>query len=102
MADRLKVDVHGLIRAGSDIGEQATVLSTSHRQSIIGLSVSESGWIGSSADALVRMADAWQRVSDTNHTALTEQAAHVADTGRAFRSMDERSAAELEQVGDQA
>jgi uncharacterized protein YukE len=102
VADNLKVDVEGLIRGGSDIGEQATVLSTSHRQSMIGLSDSESGWVGSSADALVHLADAWQQVADKHHTALTQQATHVAETARLFQATDERSAAELEQVGDQA
>lgn len=100
MADTLKVDVDGLFRGGSDIGEQATVLSTSHLQSMTGLSDSESGWVGSSADALVRMADTWQRIADEHHTALTEQAAHVIDVARVFQAMDVRSVAELEQVGD--
>ena len=100
MANNLKIDVDGLLSGGSDIGEQATMLSTSHRQSIIGLSDSESGWVGASVDALVRMADRWRRVAEKNHTALTEQAAHVAEAGRVFRSTDERNAAELEQVGD--
>lgn len=100
MADNLKVDVEGLICGGSDIGEQATVLSTSHLQSMIGLSDSESGWVGASADALVQMAETWQQVADRHHTALTGQAAHVAEAGRVFRCTDERNAAELEQVGD--
>jgi uncharacterized protein YukE len=102
VADNLKVDVDGLIRGGSDIGEQATVLSTAHRQSMIGLSDAESGWVGSSADALIHMADAWQRVTDEHHTALDQQATHVAEAARVFQSTDERSAAELEQVGDRA
>ncbi|GAY14234.1 hypothetical protein [Mycobacterium sp. shizuoka-1] len=100
MADNLTVDVHGLIRGGRDIGEQATVLSASHRQSIVGLSDSESGWVGSSADALVQMAGAWQRVADTHHTALAEQGAHVVEAGRVFAAMDERAAGELERVAD--
>ena len=100
MADSLKVDVGGLICGGSDIGEQATVLSTSHLQSMIGLSDSESGWIGASADALVGLAQGWQQVADDHHTALTEQAAQVTEAARAFQSMDERGAAKLEQVGD--
>ncbi|SBS77790.1 conserved hypothetical protein [uncultured Mycobacterium sp.] len=100
MADNLKVDVAGLICGGSDIGEQATVLSTSHLQSMIGLSDSESGWVGASADALVQMAETWQQVADQHHTTLIQQAAHVAEAGRGFRSTDERNAAQLEQVGD--
>ncbi|WP_179466480.1 WXG100 family type VII secretion target [Mycolicibacterium vinylchloridicum] len=102
MADNLKVDVDGLIRGGSAITEQATALSASHRQSMVDLSDSESGWVGWSADALVRMSNAWQRVADTHHTALAEQAAHVVEAARAFESMDERGAAELERLGDQA
>ena len=102
MADNVKVDVVGLARAGSEIGEQATVLSTSHRQSMIGLGDSEAGWVGSSADALVHMADAWQQVADEHHAALTRQATHVAETARLFQSTGGRSAAELAQVGDQA
>ena len=38
-------------RGSSDIGEQATALSASHRQSMIGLSDAETKWVGSSADA---------------------------------------------------
>ncbi|QEN12281.1 WXG100 family type VII secretion target [Mycolicibacterium sp. ELW1] len=102
MADKLKVDVYGLLRGGSAIGEQATALSASHLQSMVGLSDAESGWVGSSADALVRMAGLWQRVSDQHYTALTRQAAHVAAAARTFQAVDERSAAELEQVGDHA
>jgi uncharacterized protein YukE len=101
VADKLKVDVDGLIRGGSDIGEQAEVLSNSHRQSMIGLGDSESGWVGSSADALVRMAGQWQQVADKHHTALTRQATRVTETARVFQSSDERSAAGIEQVGDQ-
>jgi uncharacterized protein YukE len=100
VADNLKVDVGGLICGGSDIGEQATVLSTSHLQSMIGLGDSESGWVGASADALVQMAETWQQVADQHHTTLVQQAAHVTEAARAFQSMDEHSAAELEQVGD--
>lgn len=102
VADKLKVDVDGLLRAGSAIGEQATTLSASHLQSTVGLSDAESGWVGSSADALVRMAHRWQRVADHHQSVLTEQAAHVVAAARAFHAVDERSAAELEQVGDQA
>jgi hypothetical protein len=102
VADNLRVDVDGLIRGGSDIGEQATVLSDAHRRSVLGLSDSESGWVGSPADALVRLADAWQRVADQHHAALTRQATHVAAAARVLRSADEHRAAELEQVGNQA
>ncbi len=102
MTDKLKVDVDGLFLGGADIGEQASVLSGSHLQSMVGLSDSESGWVGSSADALVRMADTWQRVADKHHTALTEQAAHVVDAAKGFRAMDEHGATELRQLGDRA
>lgn len=102
MADNLKVDVSGLITGGSEIGEQTTVLVTSHRKSMVGLSDSESGWVGSSADALVRMSAAWQRIADRHHAALREQASRVADTARAFHAMDERSASELDKICDQA
>ncbi|MCV7017247.1 hypothetical protein [Mycolicibacterium aichiense] len=100
MADKLKVDVDGLLGGGSAIGEQATALSASHLQSMVGLGDAESGWVGTSADALVRMASAWQRVSDQHYTALTRQAAHVAAAARTFYATDERTAAVLEQVGD--
>jgi hypothetical protein len=100
VTDNLKVDVEGLIFGGSDIGELATVLSTSHLQSMIGLSDSESGWVGASADALVQMAETWQQVADQHHTTLMQQAAHVTEAACVFQSMDEHSAAELEQVGD--
>lgn len=102
MAGKLKVDIDGLLRGGSAIGEQATTLSASHLQSMVGLSDSESGWVGSSADALVRMAGTWQRIADRHQSVLTEQAAHVAAAARAFHAVDERSAAELEQLGDYA
>lgn len=100
MAENLKVDVDGLVRAGSDVGEQAAVLSASHLQSIVGLSDSEPGWVGSSADALVRMAHGWHRVADQHRAALTEQAMHVTEAAGAFQFMDQRSAAELDQIGD--
>ncbi|MCV7344983.1 hypothetical protein [Mycolicibacterium rhodesiae] len=98
----MKVDVDGLVRGGSDIGEQASVLSGSHLLSMLGLSDSESGWVGSSADALVRMADTWQRVADKHHAALTEQAAHVVDTAKGLRAMDDHGATDLRQLGDRA
>ncbi|WP_167107165.1 WXG100 family type VII secretion target [Mycobacterium sp. DL592] len=101
MADDLKVDVEGLVRGGSDIDEQAAALSASHRRSMVDLSDSESGWVGSSADALVRMAATWQQVADAHHTALTEQSTHVADAARVFQAVEERSASELEQVAHQ-
>ncbi len=95
MGDSLKIDVGGLIGGGSAVGEQATVLSTSHRQSMIGLGDAESGWVGSSADALVHMSDAWQQVADRHDIALTRQAEHVGDAARVFQSSDERNAAAL-------
>jgi len=98
MTDKLKVDVDGLIRGGSDVGEQATVLSTSHLQSMTGLSDSELGWVGTSADALVGMAEMWQQVADHHHTALMRQASHVTEAARVFQSMDERHSTELDQV----
>ncbi|MFN8227315.1 MAG: WXG100 family type VII secretion target [Mycobacterium sp.] len=98
MAEELNVDVDGLTRGSSDIGEQATALSASHRQSMIGLSDAETGWVGSSADALVQMADAWQQVADGHHAALTRQAGHIAKAAQRFQSSDEHSAAELEQL----
>jgi hypothetical protein len=102
VADNLNIDVDGLIRGGSDIGEQATVLAASHRQSMVGLSHAEVGWVGSSADALVHMADQWQQVADKHHIDISRQATHVAHTARVFQSMDERGAAELKQIGEQA
>ncbi|EHB55748.1 hypothetical protein MycrhDRAFT_2942 [Mycolicibacterium rhodesiae JS60] len=98
MTDKLKVDVEGLIRGGSDVGEQATVLSTSHLQSVAGLSDAELGWVGASADALVGMAETWQQVADHHHTALMRQSAHVTEAARAFKSMDGRHSAELDQL----
>ncbi|WP_142391300.1 hypothetical protein [Mycobacterium sp. ENV421] len=102
VADNLKVDVDGLLGGGSAIGEQVTALSTSHLESMVGLSDAEPGWVGTSADALVRMASAWQRTADQHHSVLTAQAAHVVAAARSFRAMDEGGAAELEQVGDLA
>ena len=98
MAEKLNVDIAGLTRGSSDIGEQATTLSASHRQSMVGLSDAETGWVGSSADALVQMADAWQQVADGHHAALTRQAGHIATAAQRFQLSDERSAAELEQL----
>ena len=62
MGDVFKVDVEALKRAGKSVAEQATTLSSSHRASMVSLSDSESGWVGSSADALVGMANKWQQI----------------------------------------
>lgn len=102
MAGTLKVDVDGLIRGGSDIDAQATALSSSHRQSMIGLSNAEAGWVGSSADALVEMAGAWQQVADDHHAVLTRQAARVAEAAGVFQSGDERRANDFDGLGDSA
>ncbi|CAN5130898.1 hypothetical protein BH09ACT8_BH09ACT8_07260 [soil metagenome] len=75
MGDVFRVDVEALKRAGSTVAEQATTLSSSHRQSMINLSDSESGWVGSSADALVGMANKWQQIADKHTKAIDDQAA---------------------------
>ena len=89
MGDSLKIDVGGLIGGGSAVGEQATVLSNAASCS------GTDGWVGSSADALVHMSDAWQQVADRHDIALTRQAEHVGDAARVFQSSDERNAAAL-------
>ena len=51
MAEKLNVDIAGLTRGSSDIGEQATTLSASHRQSMVGLSDAETNEL---TDAMLR------------------------------------------------
>jgi uncharacterized protein YukE len=102
VGEKLKVDVDGLIRGGADVGEQAIVLSNLHQQSVVGLSDAESGWVGSSADALVTMADKWQQVADKHHADLTMQATHIDETARTFQATDECTASDLQLIANQA
>lgn len=100
MAEKLKVDIPGLIGASSEVADQAAALDSSHIDSVRALAAAESGWVGSSADALVSMAGTWQQSADSHHSALTQQAEHVAEAALLFQSADERSAVELGQVAD--
>ena len=102
MGDVFKVDVDALKRAGSAVAEQATALSSSHRQSMIGLSDSESGWVGSSADALVGMADKWQQIADKHTKAIENQATAMHSSADMFAYMEEQAAQKLKSIGDQA
>ena len=102
MGDTFKVDVEALKRAGSTVADHATALSGSHRQSMIGLSDSESGWVGSSADALVGMADKWQQIADKHTAAIDNQAAQMGTAARLAAAMEQRNAENLKNIGDQA
>ena len=78
MAEELNVDVDGLTRGSSDIGEQATALSASHRQSMIGLSDAETGW-------WVRLPTPWCRWL-TPGGQVADRAPRCADpAGRSYR-----------------
>jgi WXG100 family type VII secretion target len=102
MGEVFKVDVEALKGAGSTVAAQATALSSSHRQSMIGLSDSESGWVGSSADALVGMASKWQQIADKHTTAIDNQATHLDTSATFFAHMEEQAAEKMKTVGDQA
>ncbi|CAJ1585987.1 WXG100 family type VII secretion target [[Mycobacterium] wendilense] len=88
MAQVVKVDVDGLVAGGDRIRELAADLSDRHRQSMIGLSDAEPGWVGSSADALVRMSTVWQRIADGHHVALTRHADRVVEAAEVFREAE--------------
>jgi hypothetical protein len=102
VGDIFKVDVDALTRAGSTVAEQATNLSTSHRQSMIDLSDSESGSVGSSADALVGMASEWQQIADRHTKAIDDQATAMHGSADMFAFMEEQAAQKLKAIGDQA
>lgn len=93
MAQVIKVDVDGLVAGGGRVRALAADLSDRHRGSMIGLSDAEPGWVGSSADALVRMSAAWQRIADGHHTALTQHADRLVEVAEVFRET-ERARAE--------
>lgn len=102
MSDTFEVDVEALKRAGSTVADQATALSSSHRQSIIGLSDSEPGWVSSSADALVGMANKWQQIAEKHTTAIDNQATHLGTAAQLAAYMEEHNAQDLKNVGEQA
>lgn len=102
MADKLRVDIPGLSRASTDVGDQAGIVSASHRQSVSSLSDAESGWVGSSAQALADMAGKWEKTTAKHQTAINNQAVHMDTAAKIFSYMEERNAAELKAVGDQA
>ncbi len=102
MGDVFKVNTEALKRAGKTVADEATALSGSHRQSMVSLSDSESGWVGSSADALVGMANKWQQIADKHTAAIDNQATHLGTSAQLAAYMEERNAEELKKVGDQA
>ena len=102
MGDVFKVNVDALRRAGSEVAEQSTTLSSAHRASMIGLSDAESGWVGSSSDALVGMANKWQQIADKHTKAIDNQASHMHSSADVFAYMEEQAAQKLTAVGDQA
>ncbi|AQT78403.1 hypothetical protein B1R94_02855 [Mycolicibacterium litorale] len=98
MAETVKVDIAGLIGGGSAVADEAAALARSHASSVSGLAAAESGWVGSSADALVDMAGTWQVTSARHVTALESHAAHIRAAAALFDDMERRNAAELETV----
>jgi uncharacterized protein YukE len=102
MGDVYKVDVDGLINASSKVSTEATSLFGSHRASMVGLSDAESGWVGSSADALVAMAGKWQTIADKHTTAIDNQATHINTAAHLAKHAEEQAAHKLKDVGDQA
>lgn len=102
MGDVFKVDVEALKRAGKTVAEQAETLSSSHRASMVGLSDAETGWVGSSADALVEMSTKWQQIADTHAKAIDNQATALHSSADMFAYMEEQAAQKLKTIGDQA
>lgn len=98
MAERLKVDIAGLIGGSTQVTEQAGVLRSSHTSSVSSLAAAEEGWVGSSADALVEMAGKWQTISARHMAAIENHATHIATAARLFDDMERRNAAELRDV----
>lgn len=69
---------------------------------MVSLAAAEEGWVGSSADALVGMADKWQAISARQRTAVDNHATHIDTAARLFEDMERRNAAELRNVAGPA
>ncbi|MGY4710926.1 WXG100 family type VII secretion target [Mycolicibacterium sp. CBM1] len=98
MAGTLKVDIAGLLGASSEVADRAAALASAHTNSLSSLASAETGWVGSSADALVGMAEKWQTISDRHTAAVESHATHLDTAARLFDDMEQRNAAELKGV----
>ena len=101
MADKFEVDVPGLIQGGVDVGYRAEMLSTAHGQSIASVGDAQSGWVGSSAQALTAMAGKWEQISSRQARAIENQAVRMDTAAKLFADMEERHAQKLKAVGEQ-
>lgn len=102
MGEVLKVDIPGLVAGSSKVAEQSTALSRAHGKSVAGVNDAQRGWVGSSARALSSLASHWAKLATKNTAALDHQATGMDTTAKMFSYMEERGAATLKTVGEQA
>ncbi|MET0901234.1 MAG: hypothetical protein ABWY45_25240 [Mycobacterium sp.] len=101
MADKFEVDVPGLIQGGADVGRRAEMLASAHRQSIVSVGDAQSGWVGSSAQALAAMAGKWEQISAKQAGAIENHAGRMDIAAKLFAEMEERHARQLKTVDEQ-
>ncbi|AKK25800.1 WXG100 family type VII secretion target [Mycobacterium sp. EPa45] len=102
MSDVLKVDIDGLSAGSSKMAEQSTALSAAHGQSVSSVGAAQSGWVGSSAQALSSLTEHWNTLTAKHTAALDHQAAGMDTSAKMFSYMEERNAETLKAVGEQA
>lgn len=98
----LKVDSDGLAAGSSQVAEQSTALSAAHGQSVSAVSGAQSGWVGSSAQALSALTDHWNTLAGKHTAALDHQAASMDTSAKMFSYREERNSQKLKAVGEQA
>ena len=102
MGDELKVDIDGLSAGSSKMAEKSTELSAAHAQSVSSVGAAQSGWVGSSAQALSSLTDHWNTLTGKHTAALDHQATGMDTSTKMFDYMEKRNAEKLKAVGEQA
>lgn len=102
MADRFKVDVSALHVASAGVTDQEVTLSTNHGQVVTNVTSAQTGWIGTSSQALADLTSRWETTTVRQARTISAHADDMGISAQLFGYMEAQHARKLRAVyGDQ-
>lgn len=103
MPGRFKVDLPALHTASAGVHDENNTLSASHGQVIAGMTSAQSGWIGTSSQALSDLTGRWERITRSQTETIGAHADGMSVAAQLFGYQEERHAKMLRAVyGDRS
>ncbi|MFV8160852.1 WXG100 family type VII secretion target [Mycobacterium sp. 134] len=99
MTKPLRVNVEDLQRSATQISESAEHIQATDTASTNLLTSAQTGWIGTSAARLDRLATRWKTETQTAQTLLAKHQADLTTAANTYLSTEEANAAGVTQAG---